>query len=117
MTRPLITLSALLVPALIALAPSPASAEPGARAVSRCQADMLARFEPGAVRSYRIASIAQSARRVRVNFYVTTDQRRAFECTVNLDGRILTASFDPPIGGRDRRLASSETGQSAAQPR
>src|SRR5689334_15386167 len=100
MTRPLIPLSALLVPAFLAFAPAPAAAEPGAEAVNRCRAEMLSHFAPDEVRSYRVASIGQSARRVRVSFYVTTDQRRLFECTAGGDGRILTASFDRPVNGR-----------------
>jgi hypothetical protein len=44
--------------------------------------------------------------------FVTTDRRYSFECTAGADGRVLTASWNPPV---DTRLASREAGQ--AQPR
>ena len=95
-----------LAPALLAsalgaaalLAPAPAAAESGGRAVSACRAEMLSRFPEGTVRSYRVADISGNSRRTRVTIQVTADRRYTFECAAGADGRIVTAAFDPPRG-------------------
>ena len=97
-------LNGLGVPALLAaafsaglfIAPAPAAAEAGGRAVSQCRAEMLSHFPEGAVRNYRVADISGNSRRTRVVIHVTADRRYTFECTAQADGRIATATFDPP---------------------
>jgi len=100
--------SALLmtaIPALFASALStatPATAGDGSdsRAVAQCRAELLSRFDEGAVRSYRIGSIAGNSRRTRVTFYVNADRRYTFECAAGANGEVLTASLNPPASTR-----------------
>ena len=95
----------LLGAALIA---QPAAAEPGQRAVSQCRAEMLNHFPAGAVRNYRVADISGNSRRTRVTIHVTADQRYTFECAASADGRILTASFNPPRSGTQSASAAAQ---------
>ena len=64
---------------------------------------MLRHFPDETIRTQRIASITGNSRRTRVTMFVTTDRRYSFECTAGADGRVLTASWNPPV---DTRLAS-----------
>jgi hypothetical protein len=107
----------LLAPALAAVAlstasPASAASESEGRAVAQCRAEVLRHFPQEQIRSQRIAEISGNSRRTRVNMFVTTDRRYSFECTAGADGRVLTASWNPPV---DTRLASREANQ--AQPR
>ena len=107
----------LLAPALIGTAlwtasPAVAASEAEGRAVAQCRAEMLRHFPQAQIRSQRIAEISGNSRRTRINIFVTTDRRYSFECTAGPDGRVLTASFNPPV---DTRLAGSQP--SPAQPR
>ena len=99
--------SALLmtaIPALFASAlftATPAAADGSdERAVAQCRAELLGRFEEGAVRSYRVGSIAGNARRTRVTIYATADRRYTFECAAGPNGEVLTASLNPPASTR-----------------
>ena len=71
---------------------------------------MLSRFEPGAIRSYRIGEIAGNSRRTRVTIYANADRRYTFECAAGADGRVLTASLNPPA---NTRLAAAPAGSQA----
>jgi hypothetical protein len=86
------------------LSPAPALAEPDARAVALCRAEMLEQFPEATVRSHRVASISGNSRGTRVRILVNADRRYTFECTANAAG-ILTAAFDPP---RDRQIATGQ---------
>ncbi len=92
-----------IVPALFAsafLAPAPAAAlGPAERAVAQCRAELQSRFEDGAIRSYRIGSIAGNSRRTRVTIFVNADRRYTFECAAGATGKVLTASLDPARNG------------------
>ena len=101
-----ITLPALLLASTLVLLPAPAAAEPQQRAVGHSRAEMLSHFPEGAVRTYRIADISGNSRRTRVAINVTADRRYRFECATDSDGRIVTASFDPPRG--DSQLAAGQ---------
>lgn len=92
------------VPALFAsalLTPTAAAAG-GAdeRAVAQCRAELLSRFDEGAIRSYRIGEIAGNSRRTRVTIYVNADRRYTFECAAGANGEVLTASLTPPASTR-----------------
>lgn len=84
-----------VVAALLVAAPAQA-AEPAQRAVNQCRAEMLSQFPEGAVRSYRVSDISGNSRRTRVTINVTADRRYTFECAIDGEGRISTATFDPP---------------------
>lgn len=103
------SIASLLGSALIgaaALTASPAAAsEAEGRAVAQCRAEMLSRFDEGAIRSYRIGEIGGGARSTRVTIYVNADRRYTFECAADRSGQIVTASFTPPRNG-DRQLAA-----------
>ena len=104
--------SSLLISAVPALFAStlflatPAFAESDGRAVAQCRAELMSRFEPGAIRSYRIGEIAGNARRTRVTIYVNADRRYTFECAAAANGQVLTASLDPARTGP--RLAAGQ---------
>jgi len=107
----------LLVPALAGAAlsgatPASATTESEGRAVAQCRAEVLRQFPRHTIRAQRIASITGNARRTRVAMFVTTDRRYSFECTAGADGRVVTASWNPPV---DTRLAAGQAGD--AQPR
>ena len=107
MTRPLILVPLAFVATIASLSlAAPASAEPAARAVAQCRAELLSRFDSGAIRSYRVASIAGNSRRTRVTFTVNADQRYSFECAADSLGQILVANLDPPRSGA--RLAAGQ---------
>ena len=92
----------MAVPALFAstlFLATPAFAESDGRAVAQCRAELMSRFEPGAIRSYRIREIAGNARRTRVTIYVNSDRRYTFECAAGANGEVLAASFDPARSG------------------
>ena len=93
---------AVVIPALFASAlfvGTPAFAESDGQAVAQCRAELLSRFEEGAIRSYRIGQIAGNSRRTRVTIYVNADRRYTFECAAGANGEVLTASLTPPRGG------------------
>lgn len=102
------------IPALFASAlftATPAAADGSdERALAQCRAELLSRFDDGAVRSYRVGSIAGNARRTRVTFYVNADRRYTFECAAGANGEVLTASLNPPAS---TRLAGSGAGSQA----
>lgn len=107
----------LLAPALIGAAlftasPAAAASEAEGRAVAQCRAEVLRHFPQDQIRSQRIAEISGNSRRTRINMFVTTDRRYSFECTAGADGRVLTATWNPPV---DTRLAGGEA--APAQPR
>ena len=79
-----------------ATTPSLAAADAEGRAVATCRADLLARFEPGQIRSYRIAEIGGSSRSTRVTFVVDADRRYTLVCATDRAGQIVTATIDPP---------------------
>jgi len=98
--------SALLIsaaPALFAstlfLATPAVAAGADELALSQCRTELLSRFEPGAIRSYRIGAIAGNSRRTRVTIYVNADRRYTFECATGASGEVLTASLDPARNG------------------
>lgn len=98
---------AVVVPALLASAlfiGTPAFAESDGQAVAQCRAELLSRFDAGAVRSYRVGEIAGSARRTRVTIYVNADRRYTFQCSAGANGEVLSASLSPPV---DTRLAGA----------
>lgn len=101
----------LLAPTLVGsslLAYGPASAEAAdndGRAVAQCRAEVLRHFPAETIRNQRVASISGSSRRTRVEMFVTTDRRYSFECTTGADGRVVTASWNPPV---ERRLAAAQ---------
>ena len=106
MTRQIL-LGALPLAALFASAPAAALSDAEGRAVTACRAEMLSRFEPGQVRSYRVGEIAGTSRAPRVTFYVNADRRYTFACATDGQGQIVTASIDPPRGA-SRQLAAGE---------
>lgn len=95
---------ALLGSALLAATPVAAASESEGRAVAQCRAEVLRQFPQESIRSQRIASISGNARRTRIAMFVTTDRRYSFECTAGADGRVLTASWNPPV---ETRLAGA----------
>jgi hypothetical protein len=97
-----------LAPALLAsalVATTPAAAEPAQRAVAACRAELLSRL-PDA-RNYRVANIAGNSRSTRVTINVTADQRYTFECAAGADGRVASATFDPPRGDTQQAAAGN----------
>ena len=108
--------SSLLIAAVPALFAStlfhatPALAENDGRAVAQCRAELLSRFDEGAIRSYRIGPIAGNSRRTRVTIYVDADRRYTFECAAGADGGVLSASLNPPL---ETRLAGTRAGGQA----
>jgi len=98
---------ALFASALLTATPAAADGSDG-QAVAQCRAELLSRFDAGAIRSYRVGSIAGNSRRTRVTFYVNADRRYTFECAAGANGEVLTASLTPPpetrlAGGRNDR--------------
>lgn len=90
---------------LIAYGPASAAAvDNDGRAVAQCRAEVIRHFPAETIRSQRIASITGNSRRTKVEMFVTTDRRYGFECTTDADGRIVTASWTPPV---ERRLAAA----------
>ena len=77
----------------------PASAQSDSRAVAQCRAEALRAFPTDTIRSHRIASISGNSRRTRVNLTVNTDRRYNFECVADAQGRVVSASWDPPVSG------------------
>lgn len=103
----------VLAGAVLATAsPASAASESEGRAVAQCRAEMLRQFPQESIRSQRIASISGNSRRTRIAMFVTTDRRYSFECTAGADGRVLTATWNPPV---DTRLAGGQA--SPAQSR
>lgn len=109
MTSPLRILP-MIVPALVfgsalwALSPAQAASEAESRAVAQCRTELLRQFPEGTLRTHRVGEIAGNSRRTRVTLYATADRRYTFECATDADGRVTTASLNPP---RDSRLAAS----------
>jgi hypothetical protein len=107
----------LFVPALagsaLALA-SPAAAMGGSdgQAVAQCRTELLRHFPSDSIRSQRISEISGNSRRTRVSMLVTTDRRYTFECIAGADGRVLTASVNPPV---ETRLAGAAPANQAPQ--
>ena len=101
---------ALAGAALSTAAPAAALGESDSRAVAQCRADLFSRFDEGAIRSYRIGEIAGNSRRTRVTIYANADRRYTFECAAGADGRVLSASLNPPAS---TRLAGAPTGSQA----
>ena len=104
MTRQIL-LAALPLAALFASAPASAASDTDGRAVAACRAEMLSRFDPGQVRSYRVGDIAGTSRATRVTFYVNADRRYTFTCAADGQGQVVTASIDPAHGA-SRQLAA-----------
>ena len=100
----------LLAPALAGVAlstasPAVAASESEGRAVAQCRAEMLRHFPEDSIRSQRVASITGNSRRTRIAMFVTTDRRYSFECTAGADGRVVSATWNPPV---DTRLAGAQ---------
>ena len=106
MTRQIL-LAALPLAALFASAPASAASDAEGRAVAACRAEMLSRFDPGQVRSYRIGDIAGTSRSTRVTLYVNADRRYTFTCAADGQGQIVTASIDPARGAARQLAAGS----------
>jgi hypothetical protein len=81
------------------------------RAISQCRTELLSRFDPGAIRSYRVGSIAGNTRRTRVTFFVNADRRYTFECAAGANGEVLTASLTPPASTRLAGAAANDQAQ------
>jgi hypothetical protein len=105
MTRQILLAALPIAAALFASAPAQALSDSEGRAVAACRAEMLSRFDAGQVRSYRIGEIAGTSRNTRITLYVNADRRYTFACSADGQGRIVTASIDPPLGN-ERQLAS-----------
>ena len=106
---------ALVGSSLVAYGPASAAAvDNDGRAVAQCRAEVLRHFPAETIRSQRIASITGNRRRTKVEMFVTTDRRYGFECTTDADGRIVTASWTPPV---ERRLAAAAQPEGANQSR
>ena len=106
MTRQIL-LAALPFAALFASAPAQAASDTDGRAVAACRAEMLSRFDPGQVRSYRVGDIAGSSRSTRVTLYVTADRHYTFTCAADGQGQVVTASIDPAHGAARQLAAGS----------
>ena len=106
MTRQIL-LAALPLAALFASAPAAAMSDADGRAVAACRAEMLSRFDPGQVRSYRVGDIAGTSRATRVTFYVNADRRYTFTCAADGQGQVVTASIDPARGATRQLAAGS----------
>lgn len=109
----LLFVPALIGSALAAASPAAAGSDSESRAVAQCRAEVLRHFPADTIQAQRIGSISGNARRTRVNMFVTTDRRYSFECTAGADGRVLTASWNPPV---ETRLAGGGQGPQT-QPR
>jgi hypothetical protein len=105
MTRHYLLAALPLAAALLA----PAQAQPNSdgRAVAACRAEMLSRFDPGQVRSYRVGDIAGTSRATRITLYVNADRRYTFTCAADGQGQIVTASIDPAHGAARQLAAGS----------
>jgi hypothetical protein len=101
----------LLAPTLVGsslLACGPVRAEAAdndGRAVAQCRAEVLRHFPAETIRSQRIASIGGNSRHTRVSMIVDTDRRYSVDCSTDADGRVVTASWNPPV---ERRLAAAQ---------
>lgn len=103
-----ILLSALsLAAAVLAATPAAAASEAEGRAVAACRTEMLSRFAPEEVRSYRVGEIASNSRSPRVTLIVQADRRYAFHCAADRQGQIVTASFDPARPGQAQLAAGN----------
>ena len=107
MTRSILLSALPLAAALFASTPASALSDSDGRAVAACRAEMLSRFDSGAVRSFRIGEIAGSSRNTRVTIYVNADRRYTFECATGRDGQIQTASFTPARPGGPQLAAGA----------
>ncbi len=96
-----------LTGAMLASSPSLAASEAEGRAIAACRADLLSRFEPGQIHTYRIAEIGGGSRSTRVTFFVDADRHYTVVCATDRTGQIVTATIDPPRGAQ-ARLAASE---------
>jgi hypothetical protein len=105
MARSFLLAALPLASALVAATPALAASEAEGRAVAACRAEMLSRFDPGQVHSYRVGEIAGNSRSTRVTLYVNADRRYTFACAADGQGQVVTASIDPPRGS-DRQLAA-----------
>jgi hypothetical protein len=105
MTRKFLLPALPLAAALLASAPAQALSDSDGRAVAACRAEMLSRFDAGQVRSFRVGEITGTSRSIRVTFHVNADRRYTFACAADGQGRIVTASIDPPRGS-ERQLAA-----------
>ena len=103
---------ALAGAALAAASPAAAMGESEGRAVAQCRTELLRHFPAESIRSQRIGEISGNSRRTRVSMFVTTDRRYTFECTAGADGRVLTASVNPPV---ETRLAGGAPANQAQQ--
>ena len=106
MTRQIL-LAALPLAALFASAPAQAVSDSDGRAVAACRAEMLSRFDPGQVRSYRVGDIAGTSRAPRITIYVNADRRYTFTCAADAQGQVVTASIDPAHGAARQLAAGS----------
>ena len=105
MTRQISHAGLSLAAALLAATPAAALSDAEGRAVAACRTEMLSRFDPGQVRSYRIGEIAGSSRVTRVTLYVNADRRYTFACAADGQGQVVTASIDPPRGASQQVAA------------
>ena len=105
MTRQISLAGLSLAAALLAATPAAALSDAEGRAVAACRTEMLSRFDPGQVRSYRIGEIAGSSRATRVTLYVNADRRYTFACAADGQGQVVTASIDPPRGASQQVAA------------
>ena len=99
MTREISLAALSLAAAFAASAPAAAMSDAEGRAVAACRSEMLSRFAPGQVRSFRVGEIAGTSRATRVTLYVNADRRYTFACAADGQGQIVTAAIDPPRGG------------------
>ena len=104
MTRQILLPAVSVAAALLTSAPASALSDSEARAVAACRTELLSRFDPGQVRSWRVGEIAGSSRNTRVTIYVNADRRYTFACAADGHGQVVTASIDPARGGA-RQLA------------
>jgi len=100
MTRQILLSALPVAAALLAASPASALSDSEGRAVAACRSEMLSRFDEGQVRSYRVGTIAGSARNTRVTIFVNADRRYRFECGAGADGQVLTAALNPPVAPR-----------------
>jgi len=111
MTRQILMTVLPLAATLFASSPASAVSDADGRAVAACRAEMLSRFDSGAVRSFRIGEIAGSSRNIRVTIYVNADRRYTFECGAGPNGQVLTASLNPPAATRLAGAPAASQGQ------
>src|SRR5437016_1561713 len=98
MTRQISLAALAATAALVAATPASALSDAEGRAVAACRTEMLSRFDPGQVRSFRVGEIAGTSRATRVTLYVNADRRYTFACAADGRGQVVTASIDPPRG-------------------